>query len=125
MTIRNAIAMADELEPNQVDYWTKVQWLNDLDQRLWLEVIETHEGIPEGAEMPAYGYDTDVDTDLLAGDPWAAPLYSNYIRAMVNEAASDSNRYNASVAQYMEAYRAYTDWYNRTHMPIYKGAWKF
>ena len=125
MTIREAIEMADRLEHNSVDYGLKVGWLSDLDSKIYTEIMLTHEGLPEDSEPPHYGPETDVETELLVTDPHAAAVYSNHLRAMINEAANDTGRYNASVAQFNTALQTYSNWYNKQHMPIYTGTWRF
>lgn len=125
MTIRGAIGMADELEPNQVDYFNKVIWLSVLDQQVYTEILQTHEGMPEDIEMPLYDYSTDVDTELLIPDQYGAVVYSEYLRMKINEAVNETDRMSLAAQMFRDAYRRYADWYNRTHKPKSVGVWRF
>ena len=114
MTLDKAIALCDQRRPNQYSREDKVEWLSNLDGRIFQDVLATHEG-----ELPDFsGYDADTpgDTELLAKYPHDE-LYMLYLFAMVDFHNNDLQRYNASAAMYGQAYMEYQAWYTRNYMP--------
>lgn len=120
MTIREAIDRADTVKPNQYPDEVKMQWLEELDKRIYIDLFLTHEDNPyadviEGEGM-IFPYD-DESKVLLAASPYDA-LYVSYIKAKIDEYNEETTRYMNSSAIYNSQYQDYARWYNRTHMPI-------
>lgn len=115
MTIIEAINAVDELKPNTLSQMEKVRFLSMLDGKIKLEIIDTHEG-GEGVNFVPYDDITPLTTVLLAPYPWD-DLYIKYLEAQIDYYSGDTDRYNNSVAVYNEAYEAFSNWYNRNHMP--------
>ena len=64
MTLAEAIQRCDTLKPNSYTEPEKVEWLSRLDERIKIEVIDTHEG-SEDIEFEKYTEDTNLFTKGL------------------------------------------------------------
>lgn len=126
MTIREAIDRADTLKPNQYTDELKMQWLSELDNRIYNDLFLTHEDNPYAdIEPPEEGEEderlifpyTDDSKVLLAEAPYDV-LYPSYIKAKIDESNEEFARYQNSAAIYNTQYQDYSRWYNRSHMPI-------
>lgn len=119
MTINEAIAMVDKLKPNQYDEAQKIAWLSQLDGKIFLELLKTHEG---SAIDSFTGYESDVDTgtELLVGFPFAQDVYNYYLQSMIDRENGEIAKFNQSAPLFNEAYQAYAGWYNRNHVPLPK-----
>ena len=117
MTILDAITAAGRIQPDDFGNEEKVQWLSDFDGQVWLDVFQTHEGCPDG-EFAGYDKDTDIETtELLIPAPYTN-VYPLYLTMMADMHGGDITRYTNSRAVWENAYGNFTNWYNRTHMPI-------
>lgn len=123
MKIGEALAVVDRLRPNQYDRAQKISWLSALDGMIWREVILTHTGKPVG-ELEEYGTE-DTDKELLVPFPYAEDVYNAYLQSRIDRENGEMEKYSVSAALFNSAYKAYTDWYNRTHRPIGRGKFIF
>ena len=114
MTIREAIDRADSLNMNQYSDELKIQWLSELDNRIYNDLILTHEDNP--FEEMIFPYTEDTVT--LIADPPYDVLYASYLEAKIDEANEETTRYANSATRYNSQYSDYAKWYNRKHMPI-------
>lgn len=118
-TVGEVISFIDEVTPNIFTKSQKLYWLSSLDELISEEIIKTHEGGEDHTFTP-YGENTPDDTELLAPAPYDA-VYRYHLLAQIDLYNGEITRYNNSAALYNEAYIAFLNWYNRTHMPL-KGA---
>ena len=120
MTIEQAISNADKLNPNTYPMSMKIKWLSNLDGQVFKEVFQTHEGC--NVESFA-GYDdkTPMGTELLIPSPYDEEIYSYFLRKNIERENGETARYNKTVTLYNNAFLAFQNYYNRTHMPISKG----
>ena len=121
MTIEQAIFLTDELKPNQIEKERKIEWLSRLDQRLFDEVVGTHERderTPE-AFIP-YTQETNGDTELIAKAPYDE-LYRFYLEMHIDLVNLEYDKYNNSAALYQNALGQYRRAYHRTHRPLAPG----
>lgn len=113
MKIQEAIDYLDEVKPNQYPFEIKLQWLSELDARLYEDIIKTHEGdVPE----VTFPY-TDSQTELLAPFPHTC-IYADWMRAKIDDANGETARYQNSMIMFNAEYEEFARWYNSTHMPI-------
>lgn len=147
MNIGKAIETVDRLRPNHFQRVDKVRWLSELDALIWHDLIATHEQpapdrvqicecegwVPDPCERtkPAQktefaGYPEDAadDTELLVKFPHDA-LYLRYLESQIDLHNMEITKYNNSRSLFNSAYLTYTDWYNRTHMPVQAGGFRF
>lgn len=115
MKVIDAIGRLDDAKPNTYTQEQKIDWLSKLDLMIKKHIIETHEG-GDGITFNGYDHDSDTDTELLAPPPFDE-LYVRWLEAQVDFANGEYNKYNASIALFNTEWRAYEDYYHRTHMP--------
>lgn len=115
MTIREALNKIDMQKPNSYSQDEKIEWLSRLDQIIKKEIIDTHEG---GEDIPfeKYDKDTDLDTVLLAPEPYDE-VYLRYLETQIDYTNNEYGRYNNSLAMYKAAYGSFRNFYNREHLP--------
>lgn len=117
MTIKEAIAITDEFQPNQYTADAKIRWLDALDGQIWQEVILTHEDVPETA-FAGYPSDVDRDTELLVPEPYATDVYVPFLQARIDRENREIVRWNQSVVLFNSGYATFCAWYNRKHRPV-------
>lgn len=115
MTIIEAINRADAVRHNALAQGEKVRALSELDGRIKLEIIDTHEG-GEGIVYTGYGEGTPLQTVLIVPEPWS-DLYIKWLETKINYAEAEYDGYNNALAAFNAAWEAFAKWYNRTHMP--------
>lgn len=115
MTIIDAINQIDALKPNTVSQSEKIRLLSQLDGRIKNEIIDTHNG---GETVDFNGYDdsTPEITILLVPAPYDV-LYIRYLDAQIDYLNGEIKRYNNSSTLYNLAFRDYSNYYTRTHLP--------
>ena len=116
MTIMEAISAVDALKPNSYSRQEKTAWLSRLDAKVKRLIIDTHEG-GESVEFAPYGPDTDPNTRLLVPHPFDE-IYLRWLEMQIDYATGEIDRYNNSAELYNEAWKAYRNEYNRTHLPL-------
>lgn len=113
MTVQEIIERTNTLEPNDFEEGQKIRWLQDLDGQIYRDLVETHEN-PVTEEFPA-GY--SMETELLTPSPFGEELYVWYLIEMIYLHNAEVDGYNRAQPIVSAAYRAFADYYNRTHMP--------
>lgn len=122
MKIREAINKIDTQKPNAYSQDEKIEWLSRLDSMIKIEVIDTHQGA-EKVEFNGYNNETDLDTELLAPEPYDE-VYLRWLEAMIDYTNNEYGRYNNSMLMFKSVYNSYCNWYNRQNLPV-KKAFKF
>ena len=115
MKAMDLIERVDLLEPNDYGPEQKLQWLTSLDGKIYHEIIEPRSG---SGFLPAY---ENGDEELLIEEPFAMDVYYHYLQAMIAAENSETQRYNRRMTMFNAAYKEWTDWYNRTHLPKQAG----
>ena len=116
MTIQEVIDLVDRNLVNTQDKKDKIRWLSQLDSRVKLEIIDTHEG---GNTVAFNGYDAETKgtTVLLIPEPFCE-IYQRYLEAQIYYANQEEDRCNNASAAFDAQWCAFRNWYNRHHMPI-------
>jgi len=115
MKVNELMESVERLHPNQFTEQDKVRWLNEVEATIYREIVLTHEH-EDGAEMPVYSCASDTDV-LLAQDPYSR-LYPLWMEAQIAWHNHESLKYDAAAQAFNDAYGAFRNWYNRTHMPL-------
>lgn len=123
MKIAEAIDLIDALRPNQYSDEDKVRWLSVLDGKAYIEVILTHEGADE-VSYEAYTTE-DMDRELLIPAPYAHEVYINWLMAQIDQANAEIGKYNQSITLYNAAFLQWQQYYNRRHMPLSGGRFRW
>ena len=117
MTVSEIISMVDSRKANRVSTAAKIDWLSNLDGQICRDVFETHEGNPVQGEFIGYVEGRDEDRQLLVPFPYNA-VYRWYLESQIDLANTEINTYTQSSTMFTNEYRAFADYWNRTHMPI-------
>lgn len=115
MTILEAIHRVDALRHNTFTQEEKIGWLAQVDAMVAEELCRTHES--EEKSFRTYDAQTPLDQELLVPQPYDA-LYLHYLEAQMDYYYGEADRYNRSMGMYQAVWRAYVNYYNRTHRPM-------
>jgi hypothetical protein len=124
MTASEAVAFVDKMKPNRFSPEEKYRWLTDIDGMIVRELIDAHEDSPLTGEFKGYIYGKDDDVELIVPAPYDS-LYRWYLESQIDLGNMEIGKYNNTKNLFNQQYLAYTDHYNRTHMPKNKGGFKF
>ena len=114
MTILEATQQVDALRHNTFSQEEKIRWLSQVDALVHREVVSTHEG---GEAFEPYDAQTPLEQPLLVPHPFDE-LYLHYLEAQMDYYQGESDRYNRSMGMYQSVMAAFTNHYNRTHLPL-------
>ena len=120
MTIKEAIALCDELRPNHYSEEVKIRWLSKLDGRIYRELLLTHADCSVN-HFSGYDASTQGDTLLLVPAPYDEDVYNYFLQAQIDKENGETTRYNQSITMYNAAFRAYANAYHSDHMPVSHG----
>lgn len=115
MTLIDAIHKVDALKPNTYPQTEKVRWLSALDSLIMDEIISTHEGAEE-VSFSGYTDETPTSTVLLAKEPYDE-MYIAWLESKIDLHNAEYGKYNNSITTFNAHYKAFSNYYNRTHMP--------
>ena len=121
MKAGDVIALVDREEPNGFDAQTKLMWINDLDNRVFLSVVLTHEHEAGLTREPI----DSIEDELLIPAPYATDCYITYLRAKIAAANLEAVRYNQHMTMFNSSYQEFVNYYNREHMPLSKRGNRF
>ena len=115
MTINKAITQIDYIKPNGYTLSDKIGWLSIVDGMIKNNIIDTHEG---GEEVTFNGYTdfTPLDTELIVKAPYDE-LYISWLSSKIDYYNGEYPKYNNNIIRFNDTLTAYTNHYNRTHMP--------
>lgn len=117
MNIQEALDLADGMKPNMMTRQTKIHFLQEIDQKIYTEILLTHEHEAEEEVMPEYDTETDDGTELIVPDPYSS-LYPFWIMSRIDLLNQELDKYNNDRALFENAYNEMHDWWNRTKMPV-------
>lgn len=112
MTYQEAISTVDQLKPNTFDTELKVSWLDNLEERIRTQIINTHINSTETI--------TGDKTNLIAPAPYDE-MYLRWLEAMIDYNNGDYDRFNNATILFDNAYEGFKRYYTRTHMPVSAG----
>jgi hypothetical protein len=115
MKIIEAINKLDDLKHNTYSQSDKVGWLSRLDHMVKKMVIDTHEG-GENVTFTGYDSNSDPETEMLIPEPFDE-AYLRWLEAQIDYTNGEYDKYNNSIEMFNTAWKAYQNYYNRTHMP--------
>lgn len=111
MTVREVIDRTDMLYPNSFPFKIKADWLNELDKRIYAELLDFYRS---GEKVTRKKYFEHPDTVLLVGDEFAE-MYVAFLVMQFDTVNADSIRYANSAAIFNSLYLSFMNTYNRTH----------
>lgn len=115
MTIAEALSGIDARKRNVVPEPIKIEWLSELDGRVYTDIISTHEG-GEITELPKYDVNTLKTQKLLIPAPYER-VYLLWLEAQIDYQSGEINRYANAFSMFNSLFVEFTKYYHRTHMP--------
>ena len=112
VTIEDIIAAVDSLYPNTYERKDKEKWINDVERRVQIEIVDTHENP-----------DIKKENELYVTKPYT-DVYVYYLEAQIDKHNTEYDRYSNHMSLFNSTYQDYAAYYNRTHMPIDHGRFK-
>ena len=113
MTIRELLTRVDALSPNGYTDGEKIHMINQIEGRIYHEIINRTEG---SARVFTPFREGEEEAELVAEEPYS-DLYTEYIRAMLDYYNGDSARYNDGMVMFNTKWDEYAAYYRRTHKP--------
>lgn len=117
MNIQRALDMADQMKPNMMSRQNKIQFLQELDQMIYEELLLTHVHTAEEEVMPEYDIDTEEGTELLAPDRYGM-MYVYWIMTRIDQLNQEEEKENNDRARFENKYEEMSDWWTRTKRPL-------
>ena len=111
MKIREVITQVDDLYANAFSEEDKLQWLKQIEEKIYKEIVLTHH---HDVEMTDF---SDDNNELIAPAPYDS-LYINYIIAKIHQYTNETVRYNNSMIIFNQEYQEFANYWNRKYMPI-------
>ncbi len=109
-TLKEIIALADELNPNAFSNDIKASWVSEAEHTVLSEIHCLAPG-----EIPdLYPYEAHKD-DRLTLAPGDDKIYVLYLQAMIDFSNKEYAAYNNDMALFNESLDTYAKWYVRTH----------
>ncbi|MBE6610461.1 MAG: hypothetical protein E7634_07310 [Ruminococcaceae bacterium] len=106
MTVSQAIERSSLLYPADLESGRVYSWLSELESRICAELY--------GEDSQPITAD-DAQRELKAPEAYAE-LYPLYIIMKTDLANGDTERYNNSAVSFKNAYTAFANYFNRTHL---------
>lgn len=120
MTIAQAIDRVDRLKSNAYSLGEKREWLRKLEWMLRRNILDTH---GPGLSFRDLNEGSPAEQELLAPAPFDE-MYIKWLEAQIDLYNGEPERYNGSIALFNQEYAAFESWYNRSYVPLNRGAWK-
>ena len=117
MTIQEALDTADRMKPNMMDTGLKIKFLNEIEGKVYEEIVMTHLHTPAEAVRPEYDTGTDPATQLIMPAPYDQ-FYVYWIMMKIDLLNQEADKYNNDAALFDQEYRSMQDWWNRKRMPL-------
>jgi hypothetical protein len=115
MKVKDALALARRLKPNNEDTFTDevlVQFLNEIEGRMQTEVLKI-----AAEDCVQYDAETDSETELIIGPPHDK-IYYLYLIAMIDYTNGEFDKYNNDLVTVNQHITEWARWFTRTHRPI-------
>lgn len=112
-TIQEIIDRVDEMKPNAFTEQRKLQWIEELDGKIALDVMLMS---VEDAGQFRYSYPEDMDSEPLVRFPHDS-IYELWLAAQIDFANGEYNKYQNTMEQYNAHYGAFVRWFAATYEP--------
>jgi hypothetical protein len=113
MKVRDILVEIDQTRPNAYTDGEKIKWLNNIEGRVYTDILQKAEGF-DGEFIPfAEG---DEDRELVVPVPFTE-LYAFYLASRIDFYNGDSGRYNDTLVLLENAWDEYAAYYRENHKP--------
>ena len=109
-TLKEIIALADELNPNAFSNDVKASWVSEAEHTVLSEI----HCLAPGEIQDLFPYEAHKD-DRLTLAPGDDKIYVLYLQAMIDFSNKEYAAYNNDMALFNESLDTYAKWYVRTH----------
>ena len=109
-TLKEIIALADELNPNAFSNDVKASWVSEAEHMILSEI----HCLAPGELQDLFPYEAHKD-DRLTLAPGDDKIYVLYLQAMIDFSNKEYAAYNNDMALFNESLDTYAKWYVRTH----------
>ena len=109
-TLKEIIALADELNPNAFSNDIKASWVSEAEHTVLSEI----HCLAPGEIQDLFPYEAHKD-DRLTLAPGDDKIYVLYLQAMIDFSNKEYAAYNNDMALFNESLDTYAKWYVRTH----------
>lgn len=113
MTVREVIAMADDVKPNAFGTDTKIKWLDALEGTLAAEVFLMAQAEIGQLRLSA----DDPEQELLIGPPYD-DLYVLWLEAQIDRANGEYNKYQNTMQSYNARRAEFVCWFCQNWDPV-------
>lgn len=114
MRASEIIDYVDTVEPNQFDAEIKLKWLRELDQKVYEQLVKTHEAPIVENWQPLQ----EIGGELLIPEPYAREVYEFHLRMKIAASNLEDVRYNQHSLLFNRAWSEFERWYIRTHRAL-------
>lgn len=114
MTLADIIAEVDENRPNQFDKDKKTGWINEIEHKVYEQVINRSKWQEEA--FTPYRYALDAERTLAVPDAHK-DVYETYLYAKMDYTNGEIERYNADAAMHSAAWTDYAAEFRRNNYP--------
>lgn len=117
-TVAEIINEVDYIKTNDFEHKDKVAWIQDIEERIQKEIIDTHEN-PDGIQVGALD-----DNSYLIASGMHTDIYKFYVAAQIDKYNEEFDRYNNNMALFNGAWQSFELLWHNTHVPVNKGKFK-
>ena len=114
MTLYDAIELFDREHPNNAPFHLKVQWLSQLDYKVYAEILSAR----GYGDVKGYSLETPQDTILAVEDAFSE-IYVYYLKMSLDLHNGEIDRFNNSAMLFNRTYKELFDYVNR-NKPVIK-----
>ena len=114
MKVIDVIEKVDDLKPNSYSFETKVSWLSQLEEKIYEELVKTHDN-PLNIGYSELNED-NTEMELIAPDRFEE-MYIVWIFTKIDFYNGEMSRYNNSALLFNTLYQEFANYWNRTYMP--------
>ncbi len=108
MTLSDAIESFDREHPNNAPFHLKVQWLSQLDHKIYAEILT-----PRGyGDFEGYDLETPQNTLLATPDVYSE-IYVHYLKMSLDLRNGEIDRFNNNAVLFNRTYKELFDYINR------------
>lgn len=113
MTVQEVLTEVEELKPHQYDDSMLIRWLNDLETKIYREILSNYVYETELEEYVPLT-EEDMMRELCIKEIYT-DVYKLYLFAMIDFYNNETARYQNSHVMFNVRYQDFANYWNRTH----------
>jgi hypothetical protein len=121
MKLKNLLDKIDRLKPNSVDEQDKIDWINEIDERVYNDIyLKAEDYLGEFIPLVKGDEEKEVLIPSLYSE-----IYYYYLAAKIDFVNDEIASYNNNMALYNSMYTDFAAYYRRNHVPKQTGEIKY